>query len=335
MLTGAFAEVLALPEHRVAVEVDAVASVDAVVKAAGQTFVVELSQKGSAGPVTAHAERALSAAKALHKRVIALVAVPYMAPSGKDACNRAGVSWLDFSGNAHVVAPGLRIIIDGRPNRFPKRGRPSSAFAPKSSRIARWLLIHPAEPISQREISQATQVSEGLVSRVISRLQDSHYVVRDDNGLVQVSNPALLLDAWQDEYRFSNHRIIKGHLAARSGDALTRVVADALSIAGVEHAATGLAAAWQLTRFAGFRTATFFVQTENPTILERVLGYREGARGANLWLAVPNDAGVFMAAEKRDGVRCVHPVQVYLDLEAHHERAPDAADRVRAQFLNW
>jgi hypothetical protein len=95
----------------------------------------------------------------LGKRATPLVAVPYMGPSGKDACDRAGVSWFDFSGNAHIVAPGLRIIVDGRPNRFPKRGRPSGAFAPKSSRIARWLLVHPAQAMAQRAISQATGVS--------------------------------------------------------------------------------------------------------------------------------------------------------------------------------
>ena len=103
----------------------------------------------------------------------------------------------------------------------------------------------------------------------------------------------------------------------------------------MEHAATGLSAAWQLTRFAGFRTATFFVQAEPSARLKSELGFREETRGANLWLVVPNDAGVFQGADERDGVRCVHPVQVYLDLKEHPERAIDAAKRIRAEFLNW
>ena len=329
------AGLLALAQDQIQVEMGAAGDVDAVVKAAGQTFAVELTEAASAGPVAAHAERAANAAKALRKRAIPVVAVPYMGPSGKDACERAGVSWLDFSGNAHIVAPGIRIIVDGRPNQFPKRGRPSSAFAPKSSRIARWLLMHPVQAMAQREISQATDVSEGLVSRVVSRLEEEHYVVRDDSGLVRVSSPQLLLDAWQDEYRFSKHTIIQGHVAARSGDALTRFVADALSAAKVEHAATGLSAAWQLTRFAGFRTATFFVPVEPTVSLKSEFGFREDARGANLWLVVPNDAGVFQGADERDGVCCVHPLQVYLDLKEHPERASDAAEQIRSEFLNW
>jgi hypothetical protein len=309
--------------------------VDAVVAAVGQRFVVELGAAGSAGPVMRWAERAADAAEALGEGAIPVVAVPYMGPSGKEACARAGVSWLDLSGNARIVAPGIRIIVDGRPNRFVKRGRPSSAFAPKSSRIARWLLMHAGEAMVQREIAEVTGVSQGLVSRVVSRLEEDHYVTRDDEGLVRVANPGLLLEAWRDAYRFSKHTVIRGHVAARSGDALTRAVGDALCAAKVAHAATGLSAAWQLTHFAGFRTATFFAEAEPTGALEAELGFREEARGANLWWVIPNDAGVFQGAEVRGGVRCVHPVQAYLDLGDHPERAAEAAARVREDLLGW
>jgi hypothetical protein len=331
----ALAGLLAVPQEDIEVRAGTANGADVALGAAGQTFVVEVTEASSAGPVAAHAERAAAAAKAIRKRAIPIVAVPFMGASGRLACERAGVSWFDFSGNAHIIAPGLRVIVDGRPNQFPKRGRPSSVFAPKSSRVARWFLMHPGEAHAQREISQATEVSEGLVSRVVSRLEEEHYVVRDESGLVRVSNPQLLLEAWQDEYRFSRHKIIKGHVAARSGDALTRFVADALAAAKVEHAATGLAGAWQLTHFTGFRIATFFVETEPGEIVRGELGFRQDTRGANLWLVVPNDAGVFQGAGDRGGVRCAHPVQLYLDLKEHPERASDAAERVRAEFLSW
>ena len=333
------AGVLAVPREQVKVETHSSGDVHAVVRAAGLTFAVELTEAASAGPVAIHAERAARAARAVRKHIIPVVAVPYMGPSGKEVCARAGVSWLDYSGNAHIVGPGIRIIIDGRPNLSPKRGRPSSAFAPKSSRVARWLLMHPTEALAQRDISQVTGVSEGLVSRVVSRLEEERYIVRDDGGRVRLSNPQLLLEAWQDEYRFAKHTVLRGHVAARSGDALTRSVAEALSAAKIDHAATGLSAAWQLTRSVGFRTATFFVEERKSAAVTKTvkenLGFRDDARGANLWLAVPNDAGVFQGVEEKDGVRCVHPVQVYLDLKEHPERAAEAANRIRTEFLTW
>ena len=103
--------------------------------------------------------------------------------------------------------------------------------------------------------------------------------------------------------------------------------------ASVEHAATGLAAAWQLTHFASFRIATFFLASAPSKELEETLRFREGTQGANLWLAVPNDVGVFQGAESREGLRCVHPVQVFVDLKSHPERAPEAAARLRTELL--
>jgi hypothetical protein len=178
-------------------------------------------------------------------------------------------------------------------------------------------------------------MTEGFVSRIASRLEEQSYVVREANGALRVKDPRLMLDAWRDEYRFDKHTLIQGHVAARSGDALARLVGQALTTASVEHAATGLAAAWQLTRFAAFRIATFYIAEAPSTQLRESLGLREEARGANLWLAIPNDVGVFQGAELKNGVRCVHPVQAYIDLKAHPERAPEAAERLRSEFLNW
>ena len=61
----------------------------------------------------------------------------------------------------------------------------------------------------------------------------------------------------------------------------------------------------------------------------------EDPHGANLWLVVPNDAGVFHGAAEKDGIHCVHPVQAYFDLKGHSERASEAAERLRNEFLDW
>ena len=65
------------------------------------------------------------------------------------------------------------------------------------------------------------------------------------------------------------------------------------------------------------------------------LGLREESRDAKTWLVVPNDEGVFHGASRVDGIRCVHPVQVYLDLKAHPERANGAADELRTQHFGY
>jgi hypothetical protein len=364
---AALAGLLDVPIGEVTARTDDASGAHPVLSAAGQTFVVEWSGSPTAGPVAARAVKAAQRAKGRDRRAIPLVAVPFMSEAGRRACEAARVPWFDLSGNAHIVAPGLRIIVEGRPNRFRGPGRPASLFAPKSARVVRWLLMHPDRAFTQREIARSTAMTEGFVSRIVARLEADSYLVRvgvsgegdgfgggygygsgagagagDGSGgshqgkaPVRVRDASLLLDAWREEYQFSKHNIIRGHVSARSGDALARFVSDTLVHDKVEHAATGLAAAWQLTHFAAFRIATFFVTREPAAELKAKLGFRDDARGANLWLVVPNDAGVFHGAEDREGLRCVHPVQAYLDLKGHPERAAEAAERLRTEFMNW
>ena len=78
--------------------------------------------------------------------------------------------------------------------------------------------------------------------------------------------------------------------------------------------ATGLAAAWLHTGFAGFRLVTFYLGSQPDDAFRKDVGFREESKGANVWLVVPNDEGVFDGARKVGGVACVHPVQAYVDL---------------------
>jgi hypothetical protein len=189
--------------------------------------------------------------------------------------------------------------------------------------------------MAQREIAQATGMDEGFTSRIVSRLEEDNLIVREPDGAIRPRDPDLLLDAWREDYDFSKHQVVRGHVPARSGDELLRRLANGLQGQHVQHAATGLAAAWLLTRFAGFRLVTMYV-TERPApeVLDR-LGFREEERGANVWLVVPKDEGVFHGVDDHDGAACVHPVQAYVDLKDQPERAKEAADHLRTELLTW
>jgi hypothetical protein len=131
------------------------------------------------------------------------------------------------------------------------------------------------------------------------------------------------------------HTIVRGHVTARSGEELLRRLGGALERHEVRHAATGLGAAWLQTGFAGFRLVTFFVATRPDEGLLKEMGFREEPRGANVWLVIPDDGGVFDGSENKQSIVCVHPVQAYLDLLGHPERAKEAAAELRPRLLNW
>lgn len=267
------------------------------------------------------------------KSAVPVIAVPFMTPSGQAWCAANGINWLDFSGNASVQAPGLHIRVSGNPNSYARRGRPSSVFERRSSRVARALLLHPQRVWSVRECATVTGLNEGHVSRIVARLTEDQLVSRDERRHFRVRDAGLLLDAWRDSADFSKHRVLRGHIAARSGEELLQLASDGLAGSKIEHAATGLGAAWMYDHFAMFRLVTFFVREwPTPEQLEN-LHFREELSGANVWLALPNDDGVFEESRAVGGVPCVHPVQVYVDLKSQPERAAEAADHLRQSPL--
>jgi DNA-binding MarR family transcriptional regulator len=310
-------------------------AVDMIAHAGDLTFLVECKAKGEAASAAMAARQAKEFAERLKKKSIPLVVVPYMGEAGRRLCNEAQVSWFDLSGNARLFGPpGLRIQIEGKPNLFKRPGRPRTLFAPKSSRIARCLLVEPDLAMTQRELARVAGLDEGFTSRIVRQMEEQRLVARETNGAVKVAEFDTLLDAWREAYDFSKHHIVRGHIAARSSDDVLRHLAGQLKRSKIEHAATGLAGAWLLSQFSGFRLVALFVAQMPSKEAQELMGFREELRGENVWLVVPNDEGVFYGAAERGGVRCVHPVQAYLDLKNHPERSAEAAEQLRRKYLS-
>lgn len=309
--------------------------IDLLLRAGDYTFLVEWKGSGTAA-VVSNAIKALRAyAQLLAEPVIPVVAVPFMGEVGRAICANEGVSWLDLSGNAQIVAPGLRIHVEGKSNQFKNPGRPKNVFAPKSARITRRLLIEPERWVSQRELALEARVDEALVSRVVRQLERDDLVTRNGLGAVRPTDPNLLLDAWAEAYDFSKHLILEGFVALRTSDAVVQELSDVFEGHSIRYAATGLAAAWLLTQFAQFRISTFYLSEKPSKNLLKQWGFQEQTKGGNVWLVIPNDEGVFDGASEREGVQCTHPAQVYLDLKGHPERAKEAAEMLRHQYLAW
>lgn len=280
-------------------------------------------------------EEGRAAIKKRDDEKLPLVIVPYMGEVGREYCEKEGVSWLDLSGNASIKEDNLTIYIEGKENKYKRPGRPSNLFAPKSSRVTRFLLINYGESFKQSEIADGTELGKGYVSKIISGLEEDNLVIRDSEG-VKVKDPDLLLDAWREVYNFSSQEIEKGTVPAKSGQDVMKLVKKLFKKQNFEYAATGLAAGWCYTKFADFRTATFYIPYSVADTVKAELGFQQGQKGANLWLVNPQDNDVLRGRRRLEGVECVHPVQAYLDLiSGHPERSREAAEELRKEFLTW
>ena len=314
---------------------DGDAGCDMVVRDGRTTLAVEVKRLADPAWLRGAFEQVRGAARRVGRNVVPVVAVPFMGEGGRRLCQEAEMSWFDLCGNADISAPRLRIYVEGKTNIFKRPGRPATVFAPKSSRVVRRLLLEPQRPFHQRELARATGLDEGFTSRIVKKLEADQTLRRTKDGSVVLTDPDLLLDSWRDTYDFSKHHVIPGHVTARSGgEALTRI-GEVFQKKKLAHAATGLSGAWLLNEFAMFRLVTFFVPEEPSQSVMKAAGFRPEERGANVWLVVPNDEGVFADASERRGVQCVHPVQAFLDLKGHPERAAEAAIELRKRLIKW
>ena len=161
---AALAVLLDVPVGDVLVQRGTGAALDLLVTAAGHAFAVEVLGNASPGALAAQAAQVVSAARRQRRKAVPLLAVPFMSEAGRRVCQEAKVAWFDLSGNAHIVATGMRVIVDGRPNRFRGPGRPASIFAPKSARVARWLLVNEDRSLTQRNLSTILGNAKAAIS---------------------------------------------------------------------------------------------------------------------------------------------------------------------------
>lgn len=269
----------------------------------------------------------------VRKGDVPVVVVPFMGDVGRRLCSQASVSWLDLSGNADIRSRSLRILIEGRPNRYVHLGRPATPFAPKSSRLARWLLIHPTASFSQRELARHTQLDASQVSRLVARFREQRLVRVDESGRVALNDRRLMLEAWSADYQFQRHHVLKAHVPGRSGTETVEQLARALERLGTQYALTGLAGCWSYTHFAGFRLVTAYVASLPKAAQLQSIDFVEQEKGSNVWLVLPDDRGVFDGERRIDGLVTAHPVQVWLDLKEQPERSSDAAEELHARIL--
>ncbi|MBB4660859.1 hypothetical protein [Conexibacter arvalis] len=306
-----------------------VAGIDAVARIHGRDLCLHVTPSSRPGAIDDAATQLREVMESADPIADVAVVVPYMTRAGMQTARERGLDWIDLAGNAQLFGEHYYVHVRGRPDVMRPRGRPSSPFAPKSSRVSRALLLDPSRWWRQSDLAASTGLDDSLVSRVVRRLDEERLLERDGRRL-RPRDPDLLLDAWDDDYDFAQHEIVPGHLSG-SSTALTEQLHVRLHDVGIEHAFTGLPAAWLIDEYARFRLCSVYVHGD-PHSAADAIGLRQNERGANVQLVAPNDEGVFAGGALRQRIPCVAPVQVYLDLRHLPERAEDAATQLRGRL---
>jgi hypothetical protein len=260
----------------------------------------------------------------------------------------AGVSYVGEDGRVFLRAPGLFVERSEPLRRADSGGLRAreldalrNPFAKRSSRVPRWLLLHPTQAFSLGELADNVDLDPAAVSRVVRALEDSGHI-EDDRSVatgrrrqVRVRSANALLDAWLPLWESRRMTQRRWDIGARDPQAAVALVAEALASQAGSWALGGLVGAAMVRRAVEPTETLVWTTLDGLSTLEELLvpGPARGGRGS-LRVAVAPDPWTLRLADEIDGRPVADAVQLWLDCASGGERALEAADAV-AQDAGW
>jgi hypothetical protein len=271
-----------------------------------------------------------------------VVVARHLSSGSRKLLDERGASWVDVTGSAHLVAPGLLVVREVEP----EAGSDAGAFSwsPSALSLAEALLNSKSpSDVRTAEIARLTGWSTPQVSQVLGAFDAEGWTAksgtqRGPGATRQIIDPSRLLDAWTDaitsraaERRFAE-RIFNDPMQF-----LTDQLAPALDEHDIRWAVTGWAAAEQLAPFATtIPTLQVYVEDlafRGPlTMLMEDVPIREVQSGGRIEFRSAGER-LLVLADQHDGIRLASTPRVYADLLALGGRGQDAAQHLREEVI--
>ena len=295
---------------------------------AGETAVLAVEIKRNLEPrdvLQTVDQISMSTAGAL-PRAVPVVAAAYISPRARALLRDRGVGYADTTGNVRieVSTPGLFIATDGADHDPWPRDHKLRSLRGRGAARAMRAIIDTSPPCGVRELAQSTGASAPTLSRVLDLLEREAIVTRA-RGAVATVDWQGAIRRWAEDYDQTDSNTPTTVLEPRGLPALEK----RLRVTELEYAATGALAAQGFDPIAPARLAAIYV-TDAIQAIDR-LDLRETEAGANVVLLEPLDPVVFDRTVERDGLRCVAPSQLAVDLLTGPGREPSQGE----QMLKW
>jgi hypothetical protein len=265
-----------------------------------------------------------------HPDRYSIFAAPYISERAAQVCSSEGIGYLDFGGNCRLAFEKVYIEKQGNPNGFSEKRDLRSLYSPRSSRILRVLLCNPNRTWRMQTLADEAQVSVGLVSKVKRLLRDREWVREESQGLV-LTEPEALLAEWSENYSYRKNQVNEFY-SKRSIPEIESSISTVLDYAGINYALTGFSGAERLAPFVRYQRVMAYVERVDERLLS-MLDVKAVDSGANLWMLIPYDNGVFFGSNEIRGNRVASPIQVYLDLLRYPGRGKEAATELFEQVI--
>ena len=270
-----------------------------------------------------------------------LVVFERSSPQARALLRDRGCSYAAADGELFVHEPPVHVERPPRRPTVAAAPAPAAPFAIRASRLPRWLLLHPDERLSIRELASAIELSEAMVSRTVRALADDGLVVvESDPGdarrrLVRLRDSGALLDAFERATIARRPRRQTWDVGARDVPEAIERLRTAAHHLKLPYAISGLAGAAFVRRVVEPAELSVWISRESSERWASELmavSARPGPGRITAYLAP--DPYVLSLVTNYDRVQVADPVQLYLDCRRSGERALEAAEAIRSE-MDW
>ena len=259
--------------------------------------------------------------------VVPVLGAAYLSPRARELLRGLDVGYIDTTGNVRITAssPGLFISSDGDDkDPWPRRDVLQSLRG-RGAACAVRAIVDVAPPFGVRELTEVTGIPAPTLSRVVRLLEREGVVTRQSRGRVEAVDWQGAIRRWAEDYDQAGSNTATTLLEPRG----LAAVSEKLRATTIGYAATGAFAAQYFDPVAPARAAALYVT--DAVVAMKSLDLRETDTGANVVLLEPFDPVVFERTVERDGLRCVAPSQLAVDLLTGPGREPSQGE----QMLIW
>lgn len=264
-----------------------------------------------------------------------LLVSPFLSPLKREECRRAGVFYIDLSGNVYIECYGLYIERDGFENRFQEKRKGRNPFSDKASLIPRAMIKDRWKWWGVRELANSVRLDPGFVSRMIREMEQLGYLKRQEKKAC-LQDPKGLLDDWVGQYDFKKNEARRYFCFAKGPSEILEklrqigVPRDAMYSIGFQ-AGANLIAPYSVYNEVHVYLNDYYAHLDH---FVKTMDLEEAEQGANLVFLDPYYRhSVFYDCREVKGLRVVSDIQLYLDLYHYPLRGREQAEHLYEKRL--
>ncbi len=261
----------------------------------------------------------------------------YISEAMADALREEGIWFTDEAGNGFLqIDKRLLVYVVGQKPRRVAQLK-GEHYSSHGARVLLYLLTHgPEIKATYRDISAATEVSLGKVSRVMNELLDDVSIVRQGRGHYEVRNSSRLLEMWANAFvEKLQPAIVLGRHTSPFGKDFERMLTDSGGSDALRSVVIGGEfAADLLTGHMRAATLNLYVPLEEELAVRQHLKLAPVFGGEVIIhrLFAPNPGKPF----ERFHFSVASPVVVYAELLADDDpRCGETAQILKERWLRW